>query len=296
MADLISPVWAATGDKATGADFNDTRKNQGFIAEQCSYQLMNAVIDRDETKINEICTEINAYLPTSDQKDALDGANSPDSDNPFATINDLPYDFLDKYIFYDQFDDYMAVDWPTTNWLTTKWKYTINDSGGAGGNFTHLPYNSGILIETSDANNAYREIDSEKLASNVSYTPKIKFSCELSHTTDIYSRIGLFADANNWIVFLYSYGAYGANWRGSCKNGGSHSTTSNHAADTDRHDFLIDVISGSSVKFYVDEALVGELTTNIPTGNMYRLIHVATNTTANRGIDVEYFYHQNVRT
>ena len=295
MASLISPVWAATGDKATGADFNDTRKNQGFIAEQCSYQLMNAVIDRDETKINEICTEINAYLPTSDQKDAMDGANSPDSDNPFATIDDLPYNFLNKYIFYDQFDDYMAVDWPTTDWLTNKWKYVINDDGGSGGDFSHVWYNSGIKIVTSDANNAYRYIISPDLASHENYAPKIKFSCDLSHTTDLYSRIGLFADSNNWIVFLYSYGAYGANWRGSCKSGGSHSTTSNYAADLGRHDFFIDVVNDSSVNFYIDGNSVGEITTNIPSSNLKRVIHLATNTTASRFADFAYFYHRNNR-
>lgn len=295
MVDLIDPVWAATGDKATGDDFNDARKNQGFIAEQCSYQLMNAVIDRDETKINEICTEINAYLPTSDQKDAMDDANSPDTDNPFATINDLPYEFLNKYIFYDQFDDYMAVDWPTTDWLTTKWKYVIYDDGGSGGNFSHTWYNSGIRIETSDTANAYRYIISPDLASHENYAPKIKFSCDFGDNTDVYCRVGLYYDDNNWIVFLHNYAAYGSNWRGSCKDGGSHSMTSNYAADLDRHDFFIDVVNESSVNFYIDGNSVGEITTNIPSSNLKRVIHLATTTTANKNANFAYFYHRNDR-
>ena len=39
--------------------------------------------------VNDIATNVKPFLPTQDQKDALDGANAPSSANPFATTNDL---------------------------------------------------------------------------------------------------------------------------------------------------------------------------------------------------------------
>ncbi len=41
------------------------------------------------TKINAVIAEVNAKMPTSNQKAAMDGANSPTALNPFATMADL---------------------------------------------------------------------------------------------------------------------------------------------------------------------------------------------------------------
>ena len=298
MASLISPVWAATGDKATGDDFNDTRKNQGFIAEQCSYQLMNAVIDRDETKINEICTEINTYLPTSDQKDAMDGASSPnsgnvfmtaddvttlptsdqkdamdgasspDSGNVFMTADDVYHGYLnrDKYIFVEHFDELMAVDYPQSGYLSNKWLYSFDDKTGSGGGFNvGTDFCGQLSLTTADATDATRTITGINTHdTKVSLYPKMSATCLLSNTTSVFVRFGLYYDDNNFIAFVADT-ASSSYWRRATKDTGSITIANTSVAlDAGWHNFKIDVESSSSVKFYIDGSSEGEHTTNIP--------------------------------
>jgi hypothetical protein len=293
MVDLISPVWAATGEKATGDDFDDDRKNQGFIAEQCSYQLINAVIDRDEAKTNEICTSINAYLPTSDQKDAMDGANSPDADNVLATMDDLQFQ-EDTCVFYDEFFSYMAVDYPAANYLSPRWKYIIDDNGGSNGLFA-IPGQGELKIVAADVSAANRTVYKEMDDLSIYRLPEIRFSCKLTYSDNQYINIGLWYDSNNHISFINDYNLWGNNWCGRCRSGGSTSQTSSLAADTDRHDFLIKVLSSSSVEFYVDGALLGELITNIPTVGLRPQFYVESQTTSVRNIRIKYAYIKYLR-
>ena len=66
--------------------------------------------------------------------------------------------------------------------------------------------------------------------------------------------------------------------------------TPNYAVSATTKHFLIDVISGSSVKFYINGVLVGELTTNIPSQALSMSAFIDTQTPANKGMWVKYFH------
>lgn len=180
----------------------------------------------------------------------------------------------DRQLFYD---DFLGAT------LRSEWAAS-GDPGGSS-----LRDSSRVLIKTSAVNDEiYRLNFNDIYPTSQGDNPKVFCRC-FPQATLVHARLGLYFDANNYMLFDFDTDVDG-NWHAKIKEVGAESDFSTGVVATNTmKSFLIDHTQPNEVKFYIDGALTNTLINLVPLVRLQPLLEIQTRTPAARTLTVDKF-------
>lgn len=162
--------------------------------------------------------------------------------------------------------------------------------GGMGGTYTQNAElgGTGDLATGATTSNQASLSFNGKGCTDVTKAPFLKTRAKLESLTQVRAVLaGLYGDSNNLIEIYYDVTSTAGNYKYRCVSGGTEtSVDSGVAADTNYHDFEIEIEDGDAF-FFIDEANEETVDTNIPTALLEPLILVETKENADKVLVVD---------
>lgn len=165
---------------------------------------------------------------------------------------------------YYYFDDFGGGDYDKRTW---------GYGWDTGGSVIKIPGLGGqIRLTVSDV--ADRECYITQDMSNFRLPLACRWRGKIETTSEnLSAQFGFQADSTHYIQ-MHANSAVSAYWLCRCYDGGSYTNVvSSLPVDTDWHEILITGTS-SEVLFFVDNNIIGTITTNIPTGDQHPLVYL----------------------